>query len=264
MFGVVPRQIWQKINPPDDNNRCTWAMRCLLVEENDRLILIDTGIGNKQDEKFLGHYHLHGEDTLENSVRRAGFSPADITDVVLTHLHFDHCGGAIVRTSAGLQPAFPKAVYWSNASHWKWATYPNPREKASFLDENIRPIADSGRLKFVAEEQGVQFSASIRIRFAYGHTEAMMIPEIRYGDKTLVYMADLLPSVGHLPLPYVMAYDLFPLKTMSEKDIFLQEAANCQYILYFEHDPVHECCTVHHTEKGVRLKEVFTLGQITG
>jgi glyoxylase-like metal-dependent hydrolase (beta-lactamase superfamily II) len=258
MFGVVPKQIWQKTNPADENNLCTWAARCLLVEEANRLILIDTGIGAKQDSKFLGHYHLHGSDTLDRSIRKAGFSTSDITDVFLTHLHFDHCGGAINRNGDKLEPAFPNATYWSNESHWQWATRPNKREKASFLPENILPIRDSGKLKFVKEEPLIPFSENIVIRFAYGHTRAMMLPQITLGDKTIVYMADLLPSVGHIPLPYVMGYDMFPLKTLEEKELFLNEAAGNGYLLYLEHDPEHTCCTVQFTEKGVRLKETLT------
>lgn len=259
MFGVVPKSIWQRTNPSDENNMCTWAMRCLLVEYGDRLILIDTGIGDKQDAKFMGHYYLHGDETLDKSLAQAGFSRDDITDVFLTHLHFDHCGGAVVRKDGKLRPAFRNAFYWSNRKHWDWAVNPNEREKASFLKENILPIQDSGQLRFIEDIEGVKFADDFQVRFAYGHTDAMMLPVIQYKDKTIVYMADLLPSVGHIPLPYVMSYDMFPLKTLQEKKAFLQEAVDNNYILYLEHDPVNECCTVHNTEKGIRLKETFSL-----
>lgn len=262
MFGVVPKVIWQKLNPSDSNNLCTWAMRCLLVEDSNRLILIDTGMGDKQDEKFFGHYYLHGEDSLDKSLAAVGYSRLDITDVFLTHLHFDHCGGAIVRTDNKLEPAFKNATFWSNEKHWEWAVYPNEREKASFLKENILPIKESGRLKFIETQDGINFTDKIKIRFAYGHTEAMMLPQIEYKNRTLVYMADLLPSTGHIPIPYVMAYDMFPLQTLQEKKAFLQEALENDYILYFEHDPVIECCTLQQTEKGIRVKETFKLTEI--
>lgn len=262
MFGVVPKSIWQRSNPADSNNLCSWAMRCLLIEDGDRLILIDNGIGDKQDEKFLGHYYLHGDDTLDTSLAAKGFSRDDITDVFLTHLHFDHCGGSIVRIGDKLRPAFRNAFYWSNEQHWNWAINPNDREKASFLKENILPIQESGQLRFVADRDGVAFQDGINVRFAYGHTDAMMLPQIQYKDKTIVYMADLLPSVGHIPLPYVMAYDMFPLTTLKEKKSFLQEATENNYILYLEHDPVNECCTLQQTEKGIRLERTFSLDEI--
>ncbi len=262
MFGVVPKSIWQKTNPADDKNLCTWALRCLLVEDEGRLILIDNGIGNKQDEKFLSHYYLHGTDTLEPSLAKYGFKRDDITDVFLTHLHFDHCGGSIIHDGDKLVPAFKNAIYWSNEKHWNWAVYPNDREKASFLRENILPIQESGKLKFIEDIDGVQFSKNMRVRFVGGHTEAMMLPQIYYKNKTIIYMADLLPSVGHIPIPYVMAYDMFPLKTMGEKKAFLAEAVEKEYILFFEHDPVNECCTLQITDKGIRVKETFRLNEI--
>lgn len=262
MFGVVPKSIWQRSNPADEKNLCTWAMRCLLIEENDRLILIDTGIGDKQDAKFLSHYYLHGDDSLVKSLKKIGFTKDDITDVFLTHLHFDHCGGAITRENDQLVPAFKNATYWSNQQHWDWATQPNAREKASFLKENILPIAESGRLKFIPNEEGYNFTENIKIRFAYGHTGAMMLPQINYKGKTLVYMADLLPSISHIPLPYVMAYDMFPMKTLDEKSAFLKEAQENNYILILEHDPINECCTLQMTEKGLRLYETFKLSDI--
>lgn len=263
MFGVVPKSIWQRTNPADENNLCSWAMRCLLIQDGERLILIDNGIGEKQDEKFLKHYHLHGEDTLEKSLSSHGFTKDDITDVFLTHLHFDHCGGSIERNSEGsFLPAFKNATYWSNRVHWEWAVIPNDREKASFLKENILPIQESGKLKFVETIDGVAFTDNITIRFAYGHTNAMMLPQIIYKGKIVLYMADMLPSVGHIPLPYVMAYDMFPMKTLDEKKKFLEEAVKNDYILYLEHDPVNECCTLQETEKGIRVKDTFKLEDI--
>lgn len=262
MFGVVPKSIWQKTNPADDKNLCTWALRCLLVEEGNRLILIDTGVGNKQDEKFFSHYYLHGDASLDSSLAAKGFNRDDITDVFLTHLHFDHVGGAVVRESDKLLPAFKNATYWSNANHWDWAIHPNDREKASFLKENILPIQESGQLKFVDVEQGVNFIDGFDVRFVSGHTESMMLPLIDYKGKKILYMADLLPSVGHLPIPYVMGYDVRPLTTLEEKKIFLNEALEKEYILYFEHDSVNECCTLQQTEKGIRVKNTFTLNDL--
>ncbi|WP_121201971.1 MBL fold metallo-hydrolase [Mucilaginibacter gracilis] len=262
MFGVVPKSLWQRTNPADENNLCTWAMRCLLVEDEGRLILIDNGIGDKQDAKFLSHYHLHGNDTLDSSLAQHGFTRNDITDVFLTHLHFDHCGGSIIREGDKLVPAFKNATYWSNEQHWNWAIYPNEREKASFLKENILPIAASGKLKFIDVTDGVPFTKNIVIRFAYGHTDAMMLPQIYYKDKVILYMADLLPSVGHLPIPYVMAYDMFPLKTMAERKAIFAEAVEKNFILFLEHDAVNECCTLQQTDKGIRVKNTFKLIEI--
>ncbi len=265
MFGVVPKSIWQRTNPADGNNMCTWAMRCLLVEDGKRLLLIDTGIGNKQDEKFRGHFYLHGDDTLEKSLRQRGFTSADITDVFLTHLHFDHCGGAVLRTADGaLRAAFPSATFWSNQAHWDWAVTPNVREKASFLKENILPIQESGQLKFInSVSEGLaalpQFSDLI---FADGHTEKMMVPVLDYKGRKLAYMADLLPSTGHIPLPYVMGYDMRPLQTLAEKEAVLRRAADENWVLLLEHDAVNEACTVQHTEKGVRLAETFRLSEL--
>ncbi|MGV3767136.1 MAG: MBL fold metallo-hydrolase [Chitinophagaceae bacterium] len=266
MFGVVPKSIWNKLNPADEQNMCSWAMRCMLIEDGNRLILIDNGIGDKQDAKFMGHYYLHGDDTLENSLRKHGFHKDDITDVVLTHLHFDHCGGSIERKNDKLVPAFRNAVYWSNEAHWKWATEPNAREKASFLKENILPIQESGQLKFIPTPDAEKgrlpesiFTEHISFRFVSGHTESMMLPQIKYNGRTIVFVADLLPSTAHIPLPYVMAYDTRPLLTLEEKKIFLDEAAAKEYILFFEHDVQNECCTLIQTEKGIRAGESFFL-----
>lgn len=278
MFGVVPKTIWNKINPADENNLSSWALRCLLIEDENRLMLVDNGNGDKQDAKFFSHYYLHGDDTLDKSLAKYGFHRDDITDAFLTHLHFDHCGGSIIRERDKLIPTFKNATYWSNKSHWESATHPNDREKASFLKENILPIEESGQLKFVEspgnkrEATGsvsiaglvpsTNFSEKISVRFVDGHTQAMMLPQIKYKDKTLVYMADLLPSQGHIPIPYVMAYDMFPLTTMNEKKAFLEEALQNEYILFFEHDPKYECCTLQKTEKGIRPKELFKLEDI--
>lgn len=260
MFGVVPKTIWQKTNPADANNLCSWAMRCLLVEDGNQLMLIDNGIGDKQDEKFFSHYYLHGDESLQSSLQKKGFNTTDITDMFLTHLHFDHCGGGVTNKNGKAELVFPKATYWSNADHWQWATKPNPREKASFLKENILPMEESGQLKFLAEGQSPH--KQVDIAFASGHTDKMMIPKIKYKDKVICYMADLLPSVGHIPLPYVMGYDTRPLLTLQEKELFLNEAADKGYILFLEHDSVNECCTVKHTEKGVRLDQAFPLSDI--
>lgn len=265
MFGVVPKSIWQKTNPADSNNLCSWAMRCLLVEDGNRLMLIDNGIGNKQDEKFLSHYHLHGDDNLTSSLNALGFSEADITDMFLSHLHFDHCGGGVKKVGEKLLMTFPNATYWSNEDHWEWATKPNAREKASFLKENILPMKESGQLKFILAKEGHSSPFDfMEIFYASGHTDKMMIPKIKYKQHTVCFMADLLPSTGHIPLPYVMGYDTRPLITLQEKEAFLNEAADRQYVLFLEHDPVNECCTVKRTEKGVRLDRTFPLSDILG
>ena len=264
MFGVVPKALWQKLNPPDANNMCTWAMRCLLIEEGGRLLLVDNGIGEKQDEKFRGHFYLHGDDSLEKSLRKLGFTSADVTDVFLTHLHFDHCGGSVVRRSDGaLQTAFTNATYWSNAAHWDWATHPNAREKASFLRENILPIQESGQLQFIDPAAGVPAALPFsELLFVDGHTEKMMVPLMQYKGRTLAYMADLLPSTGHLPLPYVMSYDVRPLVTLAEKEAVLRRAAEEDWVLLLEHDPTHEACTVQLTDKGVRLAETLRISEL--
>ena len=264
MFGTVPKSFWNKLNPADDNNMCSWAMRCLLIEDGNRLFLIDNGMGNKQSEKFFGYYYMHGDDTLEKSLNKAGFTADDVTDMILSHLHFDHCGGSIQhnKDKTGYEPAFKNAVYYSTERHWKWATEPNPREKPSFLSENILPIKESGQLKFLKE--GEHITENISVMFANGHTDGMMVPHIKYKGKTLVYMADMMPSVGHIPVNYVMGYDTRPLLTMQEREPFMKRAADEEYILFLEHDPVNECCTVQHTDKGVRLKEKFSLKEFFG
>lgn len=260
MFGVVPKVLWERTNPADANNLCTWTNRLLLIEDANRLTLIDTGLGDKQSDKFFSHYYIHGENTLEKSLKKYGFHKDDITDVFLTHLHFDHSGGAIIREGEQLIPAFKNAKYWSNENHWKWATEPNPREKASFLPENILPIQESGQLNFLAE--GEDYDHNIQVRYASGHTDAMMLPQIIYKGKTILYMADLLPSVGHIPLPYVMGYDTRPLLTLEERQSYWKECADKEYILFLEHDPIHDCCTLQHTEKGVRLKETYSFSEL--
>jgi glyoxylase-like metal-dependent hydrolase (beta-lactamase superfamily II) len=266
MFGVVPKTMWSKTNPADQNNMCDWSMRSLLIEDGNRLILIDAGIGDKQSEKFFSHYYLFGDDNLQGNLKALGFSPDDITDVFLTHLHFDHCGGAIRwnKNRTGFEPVFKNAIYWSTENHWKWATIPNPREKASFLSENILPIQESGQLKFI--ERIGDFTQNVfpnfDVLFVDGHTESMMIPHIHYNGKTIVFMADLLPSVGHIPLPFVMGYDTRPLLTLSEKEKFLRTATNENYILFLEHDSAHECCSLQMTEKGVRLDETYRFSDL--
>lgn len=257
MFGVVPKQLWQRTNPADENNLCSWATRLLLIEDERRLILVDTGMGEKQDESFFRHYHRQDTKSLDQALAVHGFHRDEVTDVFLTHLHFDHVGGAVERQGAVLQPTFKNAIYWSNEQHWEWAVHPNPREKASFLKENILPIQESGQLQFIEATDGVQFSDSIKVRFVHGHTEAMMLPQINYSGKTILYMADLLPSIGHIPLPYVMGYDIRPLDTMNERQKFWREAVDHDYILMLEHDPVHAFCTLTDTEKGIRLSDTF-------
>lgn len=265
MFGVVPKSIWQRTNPADANNMCSWSMRCLLIEDGDRLMLVDTGMGDKQSEKFFSYYYLFGDDTLQKSIESLGFSMDDITDVILTHLHFDHCGGAIARMGdKGYRPVFKNATYWSNERHWKWATQPNRRERASFLKENIMPIEESGQLKFINRVGDITENVFPNIDFLFvdGHTDSQMLPIMNYKDKKIVFMADLLPSIGHIPLPYVMGYDTRPLITLEEKGNFLDLAAKEEYILFLEHDHINECCTVQQTEKGVRVKDTFALKEI--
>ena len=263
MFGVVPKALWQKTNPADNNNMIDIAARCLLIEDGNRLILIDTGMGNKQSDKFYGYYYLWGNDSIDKSLKTYGFHRDDITDVFMAHLHFDHCGGSVQwnKDRTGYEPAFKNAHFWSNKDHWKWATQPNNREKASFLKENIIPMEESGQLKFTSLPENDLLKNSelgFDIFFADGHTDKQMIPLITYKDKTIAFMADLLPTAGHLPIPFVMGYDTRPLLTLTEKEKFLNLAADKNFYLFLEHDAHNEIITVEHTEKGVRLKDVFT------
>jgi glyoxylase-like metal-dependent hydrolase (beta-lactamase superfamily II) len=259
MFGVVPKSIWHKLNPADENNMCSWAMRCLLIETGNRLILIDNGLGDKQDEKFYSYYYLHGNDSLDKSLKKHGFSRDDVTDMVLTHLHFDHCGGSIKFNSdrSRLEPAFRNATYYCNEKHWNWAVNPNAREKASFLKENILPIKESGQLKYITGNS--ELVPGLSFIEVNGHTEAMMLPKIKLKDTTLLYMADLIPSSAHLPMPYVMAYDVRPLDTIKEKHRILDQAVTEDWKLFFEHDPLVECISLERTEKGIRKKETLTV-----
>lgn len=262
MFGVVPKSIWNKLNPADDNNMCSWAMRCLLIEDGKRLILIDTGMGDKQNEKFFGYYFLHGNYSLHQSLNEKGLNADDITDVFLTHLHFDHCGGSIQWNSSrdGYEPVFKNATYWSHSEHWQWATQPNAREKASFLKENILPIQESGQLKFADKE--ADFPSFFSFETVSGHTESMMLPLINYNGKKIMFVADLFPSIGHLPLPYVMAYDTRPLLTLNDKAQVLKMATEQNISFFFEHDPVTECCTILQTDKGIVKDTLFKLSEL--
>ena len=262
MFGVVPKSIWQRTNPADANNMISMSMRCMLIEDGNQLTLIDTGLGSKQSDKFFGYYYLFGDFSLESSLAKYGFHKDDITDVFLTHLHFDHCGGAIQwnKDKTSYEPAFKNARFWSQEDHWNWAIHPNAREKASFLKENILPIQESGQLNFVGSNAKEQLGFDVL--YMDGHTEKQMLPKIHYKGKTLVFVADLLPTTGHIPLPYVMGYDTRPLLTIKEKEQFLNEAVENEYYLFFEHDAYTEICTLQQTEKGVRLKDTFTFNEI--
>jgi len=270
MFGVVPKSIWNKSNPADENNLCTWALRCLVIKEAGRIILIDTGMGDKQDAKFFSHYQPHETVSLADALQKINIGVDDITDVLLTHLHFDHVGGAISKINDKLMPTFLNASYWISEPQWNLALHPNRREKASFLTENIMPIKESGQLKLITlpafqsstSLQEIKFTESISCIVVHGHTEAMLLPKIKIGNETIVYMADLLPSIGHIPLPYVMGYDMQPLITLEEKEKFLNAALKENYILFFEHDAVNECCRLIATEKGIRAGASFTLKEI--
>ena len=267
MFGVVPKSLWSRTNPADENNMIDMAARCLLIENGNRLILVDTGMGNKQSDKFFGYYYRWGDHSLEKSLDKYGFHADDVTDVFMTHLHFDHCGGSVQwnKDRTGYEPAFKNAAYWSNALHWDWAVHPNRRERASFLKENIIPLEESGQLRFVSLAEG-DYSENneldFGILFVNGHTEKQMLPHVRYKDKTIVFVADLLPTAGHIPIPYVMGYDTRPLLTLPEKEKFLNAAADNNYYLFLEHDAHNEVITVKHTEKGVRLDESFTFNEL--
>lgn len=267
MFGVVPKSIWNKTNPADSNNMIDLAARCLLIEDGNRLILIDSGLGDKQSEKFFSYYYRWGDYTLESSLKKLGFHPEDITDVFMTHLHFDHCGGSVQWNKArtGYEPAFKNAVFWSCEEHWKWATEPNAREKASFLKENLLPMQESGQLRFI-QRNNADFIASSElgfgILFVNGHTDKQMIPHISYRGETIVFAADLIPTCGHIPLPYIMGYDTRPLLTLAEKSVFLEKAVRENYLLYFEHDAHTELCSLKATEKGARLEKKFRFDEM--
>ncbi|HRF77089.1 MAG TPA: MBL fold metallo-hydrolase [Chitinophagales bacterium] len=261
MFGVVPKKIWNKLVPADENNLCTWAMRCMLAVGNGKVVLIDCGMGDKQDAKFFGHYEPHGDFSIEASLKQLGMVPGDVTDVFLTHLHFDHCGGAVKRTDKGkLIPTYENARYWSNERQWNWANNPNAREKASFLTENFVPLQQHGVLHFIEEHE--ELFPGFSTMWTYGHTEAMMLPVIKYNGSKVVYCADLLPSHAHIPLPYVMGYDVRPLITIKEKESFLKEACDKKYFLFFEHDSQHECCSLEKTDKGIRPKNFYQLSEL--
>ncbi len=259
MFGVVPKVIWHKQYPADENNLCNWAMRCLLVVNENRVVLIDNGIGNKQDEKWLRHYYLNGDNSLEESLMKNGFHANDVTDVILTHMHFDHCGGSVKWNNNNTRPelTFPNATYWTSTQQYAWATNPNRREKASFLKENILPIQESGQLKLIDHED--EHIPNITFRLYNGHTDGQIIPHIRYGNKTVVFMADLLPAVAHIPMPWIMSYDTRPLETLNDKERFFTEALSNNYILFFEHDLYHEACTLKDTPKGIRADKTGKL-----
>jgi glyoxylase-like metal-dependent hydrolase (beta-lactamase superfamily II) len=269
MFGVVPKSIWKKLNPPDENNLCNWALRCLLIVQGDRKILIDTGMGDKQDAKFFSHFQPHNTVPLSEALSKKGFNVEDITDVLLTHLHFDHVGGAVIQKKGELVDLFPNATYWVSEDQWNLALAPNKRERASFLAENILPLQKTGRLKlisipnFISETslQEIHFCENISCIVVNGHTQGMLIPKITNGNTTIVFMADLLPSVGHIPIPYVMGYDMQPLVTLKEKEIFLEDALKNNYTLFFEHDVINECCNLQMTEKGIRVKDIHSLGK---
>jgi len=261
MFGVVPKVLWSKAYPCDEKNLCNWSMRCLLVVDGERKILIDNGIGDKQDENWLKHYYLNGDATLESSLSKAGFTPEDITDVVLTHMHFDHCGGSVKwnDNKTGYELAFPKATYWTSQQQFDWASNPNRREKASFLKENILPIKESGQLKLIDEEG--EYIPNIVFKLYNGHTDGQLIPHIHYGGKTVVFMADLMPSAAHIPMPWIMAYDTRPLQTLKDRERFYAEALENDYILFFEHDLYNEAGTLEDTPKGARIKKTGKLSE---
>ena len=268
MFGVVPKSLWQKTNPSDANNMIGMASRCLLVEDGKRLILIDSGMGTKQTEKFFRYYYRWGDHELVLSIERAGFSCDQITDVVFTHLHFDHCGGGTIwdKSKSFYKPLFKNAKYWSSLKHWNWATKnPNPREKASFLKENLLPIEQTGRLKFLSNDGG-QFSFASELGFdlfyADGHTEKQMLPIISYKGQKIAFAADLIPTAGHLPLPYVMGYDVRPLTTLKEKAVFLNYAVENNVLLFLEHDSVNEIVSLKNTEKGVRINKILKCNEV--
>jgi glyoxylase-like metal-dependent hydrolase (beta-lactamase superfamily II) len=265
MFGAVPKTIWNKTNPADQNNLIDIAARCLLIEDGKRLILIDSGMGNKQSEKFFSYYSLWGEDTLGRSIKKVGFSIDDVTDVFFTHLHFDHCGGAIKRSGSGFEPVFKNAIYWTNKKHWDWAINPNKREVASFLKENLLPIEETGNLNFIPTSRR-QFSfvdeLGFKVFYADGHTEKQMLPIISHKGQKIAFAGDLIPTAGHVPLPYVMGYDVRPLTTLKEKDLFLNYAADNNVLLLLEHDSVNEVVSLKRTEKGVRVNQILKCNDV--
>lgn len=252
MFGVVPKTLWQKLIPADENNLCSWTMRCLLVDTGSQVILVDTGLGNKQDEKFFSLYYLHGDGELVASINKAGYDVSQVTDVLLTHFHFDHVGGAVSKKDDGTYyPTFPNAKYWTTQKHYGWAVNPNARERASFLKENFIPLMEKGVLHYAPEKQGYQWSRNVKLRFSHGHTESMMLPEFKINDRvTIIFAADLIPSAHHVGLPYIMGYDIRPLITLEEKTSFLKEVAQKGYYLFLEHDKDTECITIKLDERG--------------
>ena len=262
MFGVVPKVMWSKVYPADENNLCNWSMRCLLIKDENRIILIDNGIGNKQDDKWLKHYYLNGDDTLEGSLNNVGVTPEDITDVIITHMHFDHCGGSVKwnDNKTGYELSFPNATYWTSRKQYELAVNPNRREKASFLKENIQPVEESGKLKLIDKEG--EYIPNITFKMYYGHTDGQLIPHIFTGNKTVVFMADLLPSTAHIPMPWIMAYDTRPLQTLKDKERFYSEAIKNNYVLFFEHDLHNEACTLKDTEKGIRADQIGRLEEL--
>lgn len=267
MFGVVPKSLWSRTNPSDSNNLIDIAARCMLIEDGSRLILIDNGMGDKQSEKFFGYYDRWGDHSIETSLKQYGFHKDDVTDVFMTHLHFDHTGGAIQwnKDRTGYEPAFKNAKFWTNENHWKWAIHPNPREKASFLKENLIPMQESGHLHFL-DRDGTTYQENTELNFGIlfvdGHTEKQMLPHVQYQGKTIVFMADLVPTLGHLPVPYVTSYDTRPLLAIDEKELFLKKAADHNFYLWLEHDAHHEIITVQHTEKGVRVRDIYTFNEL--
>lgn len=260
MHGVVPKSMWQKVNPADENNMCSWAMRCIVIEHEGRLILVDNGMGDKQDAKFFSHFQPHGDVSLQSELNRLGYTPDDITDVLLTHLHFDHCGGSVKRDGDKLVTTFRNAKYWTNKAHWDWALTPNPREKASFLKENMLPIQECGQLNFIETADGAEWLPDIKLHFVNGHTEQMMLPEIKYKDNTFLFCADLFPSAAHISLPWVMAYDMRPLDTLKEKEVMLQKAVENNWNFIFQHDPKIACANLTKDEHGrIRMNDTFRL-----